>query len=164
MMEQSGPLNNEPAKEEGIMCTRESLSAEQKQSLSLLQESPTEENLWQVICLFQDHPFYTASGLPYHYKLKIGKNGLPTRELLIDRRQKSKTLAWSSVRLAFSHALERKQEEAAGDRIVSRPKALGDIRGISYIYPLFWKFGMIEVPEEIAVKMSGEPYQHRLFE
>lgn len=146
------------------MCTPESLSAEQKQFLSLLQENPTEEFLWQTICLFQDYPFYTASGLPYRYRLKIGKNGLPTHELLIDRREKSKTLAWSSVRLAFSRALEKKECTDSKERIVCRPKALGDIRGISYIYPMLWKFGIIEVPQETAVKMSGEPYQYRLFE
>ena len=46
--------------------------------------------------------------------------------------------------------------------IVKRPKALGDIRGISYIYPLFWKFGLIEVPEETAKKMISFLKENRL--
>lgn len=29
-------------------------------------------------------------------------------------------------------------------RIVDRPKALGDIRGISYIYGIFCRFGLIK--------------------
>lgn len=33
-------------------------------------------------------------------------------------------------------------------RIVDRPKALGDIRGISYIYEIFNRFGLIEMPEK----------------
>ena len=61
----------------------------------------------------------------------------------------SKTLSWSSIKMAFQNC-----RQISG--IVKRPKALGDIRGISYIYPLFWKFGLIEVPEETAKKMSGE--------
>ena len=26
-----------------------------------------------------------------------------------------------------------------------RPKALGDIRGVSYVYPLLWRFGVLRV-------------------
>lgn len=46
------------------------------------------------------------------------------RELLIDRREKSKNLAWSSIVLAFENS-KRISEE------VRKPKALGDIRGVS---------------------------------
>ena len=60
----------------------------QKQ-VQILQEMPSEENLWQAIIVFQDYPFKTATGLPFRYKLKVGKNGEWNRELLIDRREKS---------------------------------------------------------------------------
>lgn len=33
------------------------------------------ENLWQAVIAFQDYPFKTATGLPFRYKLKVGKNG-----------------------------------------------------------------------------------------
>ena len=39
--------------------------------------------------------------------------------------------------------------------VVSKPKALGDIRGISYIYPMFYRFGLIQVPENLKEKMEG---------
>lgn len=29
-----------------------------------------------------------------------------------------------------------------------KPKALGDIRGVSYIYPILWRFGLIRVSEK----------------
>ena len=35
---------------------------------------------------------------------------------------------------------------AAAEPLVERPKALGDIRGVSYIYGIFRRFGLIEVP------------------
>ena len=38
--------------------------------------------------------------------------------------------------------------------IISRPKEIGDIRGISYIYPIFYRLGLIDVPEHIADIMS----------
>ena len=91
--------------------------------------------------------FKTATGLPFRYKLKVGKNGEYNRELLIDRREKSKSLAWSSVVLAFENS-KRISEE------VKKPKALGDIRGVSYIYPILWRFGLIRVPEAIEKKMG----------
>lgn len=36
---------------------------------------PSEENLWQAVIAFQDYLFKTATGLPFRYKLKVGKNG-----------------------------------------------------------------------------------------
>ena len=38
--------------------------------------------------------------------------------------------------------------------MVERPKALGDIRGVSYIYGLFYRFGLINVPDEVKLKMK----------
>lgn len=120
-----------------------------QEQVRLLQETPSEENLWQAIIVFQDYPFKTATGLPFRYKLKVGKNGEWNRELLIDRREKSKSLAWSSVILAFENSTKISEE-------VKKPKVLGDIRGISYIYPILWRFGLIEVPEAIEKKMGKQ--------
>lgn len=118
-----------------------------QEQVRLLQEIPSKENLWQAVIAFQEYPFKTATGLPFRYKLKVGKNGEYNRELLIDRREKSKSLAWSSVVLAFENS-KRISEE------VKKPKALGDIRGVSYIYPILWRFGLIRVPEAIEKKMG----------
>jgi hypothetical protein len=34
------------------------------------------------------------------------------------------------------------------------PKAIGQIFGISYIYSLFWNWGLIRVPEKIEAHMK----------
>ena len=120
-----------------------------QEQVRLLKETPSEENLWQAVIAFQEYPFKTATGLPFRYKLKVGKNGEYNRELLIDRREKSKSLVWSSVVLAFENS-KRISEE------VKKPKALGDIRGVSYIYPILWRFGLIRVPEAIEKKMGKQ--------
>ena len=120
-----------------------------QEKVRVLQKVPSEENLWQAIVAFQEYPFKTATGLPFRYKLKVGKNGEWNRELLIDRREKSKSLAWSSVILAFEKSKGLSQE-------VKKPKALGDIRGVSYIYPILWRFGLIRVPEVIEKKMGKQ--------
>jgi hypothetical protein len=108
----------------------------------------TEDALWDAVIELQNTVIYTASGLPFSYLIKRGKDGSYNKELIIDRRKESKTLAWSSVRLAFHNAGKLRGE------VVSRPKALGDIRGISYIYPIFYKLGIIEVPEKTAEKIA----------
>lgn len=107
----------------------------------------TEEQLWYHFVEYQEYPFYTFSGLPFQYTIKIGKNGEYTKEIIINRREGSKTLNWSSVVLAFHNALQF-------EGVVSRPKALGDIRGISYIYPIFYKFGLIQIPDSARLKMD----------
>lgn len=56
---------------------------------------------------------------------------------------------WSSVVLAFENSKGISEE-------VKKPKALGDIRGVSYIYPILWRFGLIRVPEAIEKKMGKQ--------
>ena len=106
---------------------------------------PTEENFWGVVVAYAGVKFKTYSGLPFSYEIKKGRNGEYTKELWIDRREKSKSLAWSSVLLALSNIKEE---------VVDRPKALGDIRGVTYIYGIFYRFGLIDVPDEVKEKMD----------
>lgn len=112
-----------------------------------LRTEPTEEHLWEVVLLYAGVKFKTYSGLPFSYEIKKGRNGEYTKELWIDRRENSKSLAWSSVLLALGHI------KKVGE-IVERPKALGDIRGVTYIYGMFYRFGLIDVPDETKEKMK----------
>jgi len=118
-------------------------------ALAALRENCTEENLWNCILAFQGYPFFTSSGLPFTYRLKVGRRGEYTKELFIDRRENSKSLAWSSVRLAFEMALEKR------DVVFARPKEIADVRGVSYSYSLLWRFGVIKVPRETEEKLNG---------
>lgn len=102
-----------------------------------LQGERTEENLWAAIVAYAGVKFETYSGLPFSYEIRRGRNGAYTKELWIDRRENSKSLAWSSVRLAFDKVKNGKIQ-------VDRPKALGDIRGVTYIYSIFLRFGLID--------------------
>ena len=108
---------------------------------------PTEENFWGVLLAYAGVKFKTYSGLPFTYEIRKGRSGEYTKELWIDRREKSKSLAWSSVLLALNNI--RKVGE-----VVDRPKALGDIRGVTYIYGMFYRFGLIDMPDEVKEKMS----------
>lgn len=112
-----------------------------------LRKNPCEENLWKCVVAFRGYKFKTLSGLPFTYKLKKGRGNEFTKELWIDRRESSKSLAWSSVRMAY-HNIGKIGE------VVDRPKALGDIRGVSYIYGLFYRFGLIDVPKKVKEKMT----------
>ena len=108
---------------------------------------PTEENFWGVVVAYAGVKFKTYSGLPFSYEVRKGRNGEYTKELWIDRREKSKSLAWSSVLLALGNVKEK---------VVDRPKALGDIRGVTYIYGMFYRFGLIDVPDEVKDKMRKQ--------
>ena len=156
----------------------------------------TEENLWGVVQAYAGAQFKTWSGLGFSYQLRRGRNGEFTRELWIDRRAQSKSLAWSSVMLALGKVLGTKKSAELGGMsdsgqqamlalgkmpdgrnsaelgvmsdfgkqepqpqkttvpVVQRPKDLGDIRGISYIYAMFYRFGIIDVPEKVKAKMG----------
>ena len=114
-----------------------------------LRKDPCEENLWKCVVAFRGYKFKTMSSLPFTYTLKKGRGDDFTKELWIDRREGSKSLAWSSVLLAY-HNIGKIGE------VVDRPKALGDIRGVSYIYGLFYRFGLIDVPDKAKEKMAKQ--------
>lgn len=118
------------------------------EAVEKLRMNKTMENLWGCILEYQGYPFYTMTGLPFSYTLKKGRNGIQTRELCIDRRAESKSLVYSSIARAFEAGCRLQGQ------IVERPKALGDIRGISYIYPIFAQIGLIQIPENVRIKMK----------
>ena len=108
---------------------------------------PTEENFWGVVVAYAGVKFKTYSGLSFSYEVRKGRNGEYTKELWIDRRVKSKSLAWSSIILALGNIK---------GEVVERPKVLGDIRGVTYIYGMFYRFGLIDVPDEVKEKMKNQ--------
>ena len=145
--------------------------------LETLLNEQSEEALWTAVIAFQGYKFRTYSGLVFSYGLKKGRGrgiaesgvaneqdeackkaeackqgGVYTKELFIDRRENSKSLAWSSVLLAFHNI------PSIGS-VVDRPKALGDIRGVTYIYAMFYRFGLIDAPEKAKEKM--EPVRNK---
>lgn len=115
--------------------------------LETLLNEQSEEALWAAVIAFQGYKFRTYSGLVFSYSLKKGRGDTYTKELFIDRRENSKSLAWSSVLLAFHNI------PSIGS-VVDRPKALGDIRGVTYIYAMFYRFGLIDAPEKVKEKME----------
>ena len=120
--------------------------------LEELRAEQSEDALWAAVIAFQGYKFRTYSGLVFSYSLKKGRGDTYTKELFIDRRENSKSLAWSSVLLAFHNIL------SIGS-VVDRPKALGDIRGVTYIYAMFYRFGLIDAPEKAKEKM--EPVRNK---
>lgn len=112
------------------------------QVLALIRNKEKAEKIYKELLSFK-----TYSGLPFYYEIRKGRSGGYTKELWIDRRENSKSLAWSSVLLALGNVKE------AG-ALVDRPKALGDIRGVTYIYGMFYRFGLIDVPDEAKQKMK----------
>ena len=115
--------------------------------LETLLNEQSEEALWTAMIEFQGYKFRTYSGLVFSYSLKKGRGDTYTKELFIDRRENSKSLAWSSVLLAFHNI------PSIGS-VIDRPKALGDIRGVTYIFAMFYRFGLIDVPEKAKEKME----------
>lgn len=144
------PYTKVPYKEAEISSNAEwcIVYRKRKAAVEALQEEMSEKKLWDCIIAFQGYPFRTVTGLKYSYTLKKGRNGDYTKELFIDRRESSKSLAWSSIVLAV--------EKAETGTIYEKPKAIGDIRGISYIYPMLWRFGIISVQEEVELHLRGK--------
>ena len=99
--------------------------------------------LWDCVAAHQGVVFRTAgrSGkgcLEYRYQIHIGRGGQPTDELVVDRKEKSKSITRSTVNLAFANALAVQEREG----MVKGPKRLRTF-GASYLYPVFLSWGVI---------------------
>lgn len=90
-----------------------------------------ERQLWRTLLLLEDHPFQTAKGLSYFYKIK-------GNEIFFSRKEKSVTRA--SVKIALKKAIELQKNEV----IIKGPKMLKSF-GASYLYPVFIKIGVIHL-------------------
>lgn len=68
-------------------------AVQQREAVAMLKKSLSEGTLWKCVVMFRDCRLKTMSGLPFSYKLKIGHDGEFTKEIWIDRRKNSKSLA-----------------------------------------------------------------------
>ena len=123
--------------------------------IETLHAAPTEENLWKAVVACQNITMKTYSGLSFSYEIRRGRNGEYNKELWVDRRENSKAIVWSSVRLAF-------QKISKLGEVVERPKALGDIRGVTYIYGIFYYLGLIDAPEKARGFMGRDTLEEAL--
>ena len=142
---------------------REQILKELHQVIRLRKDSASVDTaLWQAVIAYQEYPFFTSSGLAFSYVVKHNRSGASSGELIVSRKEDSKTLTKSSVMLAFHKVLDRIDIRGEDEQIVfvpafyKGPKAIGQIFGISYIYSLFWEFGLIEIPEKVKDKMKGD--------
>lgn len=137
-----------------------------KQIALVLPQEDLDAALWQCVLAFQNYSFYTTSGLPFSYTVKKKRNGEYSGELIVSRKEESKTLTKSSVMLAFHRVMDGMQTaeplnptDTLSTSIIppefKGPKAIRQIFGISYVYSLFWKWGLIKVPGKVEEKLRG---------
>ena len=141
------PYSKVPYKESEVSANADRCELYRKRKVAVEQIMDA-DTLWDALLLFQGYTFYTVNGLQFSYEIREGRSGEYTKELWIDRRGESKSLTMSTVLKAY--------ENSIGAGIVDRPKALGDLRGVSYIYPIFYRFGLIEVSEKVKEILIGK--------
>ena len=58
--------------------------------------------------------------------------------------------------LPFSYEIRKgRNGQYTKELWIDRPKSLGDIRGVTYIYGMFYRFGVIDVPDEVKRKTGN---------
>jgi hypothetical protein len=110
-----------------------------------------DEALWQAVVAYQNYELYTKSGLMFSYIIRCKRNGEYSGELIVSRKEESKTLTKSSIMFAFHKVLSDMKDNTTPPEYKG-PKAIGQIFGISYIYSLFGKLGIIKVPNKLEEK------------
>lgn len=149
------PYSKIPYKESEVSANADRCELYRRRKAAV-EEIVDADTLWDALLLFQRYTFYTLTGLQFSYEIRKGRSGEYTKELWIDRRGESKSLTMSTILKAY--------ENSRNAGIVDRPKALGDLRGVSYIYPIFFRFGLIEVPEGVKEILNGKKKNKNLRE
>ncbi len=114
--------------------------------------------LWNCIMLFQGYRFKTSGrngkgAVSFTYQFKESKRtGELTDEIVIDRKENSKTITRSTVEVALINALN--EQENCG--CVRGPKKLGCF-GASYLYSMFLRFGLITSEKVISENEATLP-------
>ena len=140
-------------KEVSVNAERIRMYRRRRKALVDLMDDMTIDALWDTAVSFQGYPFYTASGLPFAYEFRKGHGAEYNRELIVERRKERESIAWNSFKEAFYYAL------SLHGKVVERPEDLGDIPGISYIYPMLFRFGIIDAPDAVAERMQLMVYR-----
>lgn len=118
------------------------------------------ELLWDAVVACQNQTFYTTSGLPFSYTVRRKKDGGYSGELLVSRKEGSKTLTRSSVQLALER-VARDYAAAGEPPYYSGPKGhRADFRHLLHLQPVLALGpdsgsgeGVAEYGRRIAVKM-----------
>lgn len=139
-----------------IMRKVDTVMERQEQTVQRLHEvicsgRDPETALWEAVIACQSRPFRTTSGLPFSYTVKQKKNGDYSGELMISRKEGSKTLTRSSVMLAFTGFCRTLAkgfclstgDPKPSDRFSASPTSTA-CSGIG---------GLIDVPEKVAQKL-----------
>ncbi len=104
------------------------------------------DDLWKCIVLFQDYPFITSGrggkgAVRFTYSLKkSSRTGKTTEEIVVSRKENSKTITRSTIELAFNNAVL--EQRSLG--FVKGPKRLRTF-GASYLYAIFLKWHIINI-------------------
>lgn len=72
-----------------LNAERISMFRSRKRAVMELAVDMSESKLWEAVIAFQKYPFHTATGLPFTYELKKGRNRAYNRELNVSRRRES---------------------------------------------------------------------------
>lgn len=121
--------------------------AKKKAAREYLLKNPIERNLWSTIIVYQGTKFKTVSGEVFSYKSSKNWKDTYILNLTINYEENIKSLAWKDVLLAL------KDIPKIG-AVIEKPEALGNIRNVTYIYSIFYQFGLIDVPEDLKEKMG----------
>ena len=139
------PYTKIPYKESEISANADrcNLYRKRKRAIECISDM---ESLWDCVILFQNYTFYTTSGLKFTYVVK-------GNEMFISCKEKSVT--FSTIEKVYKKVMRDREVAINGDlklvngkMVYSRPKDIGDFFGISYIYPIFCRFGLIDVAEK----------------
>lgn len=115
---------------------RQKLCATYLQEIEMMNRQEEEDYLWNVLvqlsgCIFRTAGRANRSGLKFTYSIPLGKDGNPTGEMKVNRKEKSITRA--SVMLAYWKVK---------GQVVPGPKSMGGVFGASYLYPIFLRLGV----------------------
>lgn len=141
------PYSKVPYKESEISANADrcDLYRKRKTAVEQIQDS---ESLWQCITLFQRYKFYTIEKTGFIYEVEEYGTNTKNNSIIIDR---------DEMIIPYSNILEvynRTKQMAVGEiPVVKKIEDFGDWKGSKYLYSIFYRFGLIDVPGNVRKRL-----------
>ena len=141
------PYSKVPYKENEISANADRCDLYRKRRTAI-EQIRDGESLWKCITLFQKYKFYTIEKTGFIYEVEEHDGDVGKKRIIIDR--EDIVIPYSDILDAYNRT---KQMSVGQIPVIKTPEDFCGWKGSKYLYSIFYRFGLIEVPEAVRKRL-----------
>lgn len=141
------PYSKVPYKESEISANAERCDLYRKRRAAIEQIHDS-ESLWKCMTLFQRYKFYTIEKTGFIYEVEEHGTNAENNWIIID--QEEMIVPYLDVLEAYNQIGHMDEGEIPA---IKKMEDFGNWKGTKYLYSIFYRFGLIDVPEGVRKRL-----------